>query len=100
MDYNPTMNIDRISEILTRRFPEYRQQIQTWGINAPFIRLKKSMFVYAIVFFKQRPKKNQTVIGINGNMAPLATFLFGFIFHYLMRGNFLDEVEIAIQNEI
>lgn len=100
LDYNPTISIGNIAEILTKRFPEYKQKKQTWGVNAPFIILEKSFFVRAIIFIKQRPKKHQTIIGINGGMSPIAFVLFGFFFHCLFRGNFLNEVYSSIQEEL
>lgn len=100
LNFNPNIKIENLSEILKRRFPEYEQSVQTWGLNAPFIRLKKSMFVHAIVFIKHKEKKKQTIIGINGNMAPMAIYLFGFIFHYILRGDFLNNVEDAINQEL
>ena len=54
-------------------------------------------FVRAIVFIKQKENKGQTIIGINGGMDPFAAALFGFIFHYVLRGDFLNQVEEAIE---
>lgn len=96
LGYNPDVTIKHIQKVLSLHFPECDQSLQTWGVNAPFIRLKKSFFVHAIVFIKQNPKKQKTIIGINGNMAPMAVYLFGFLLHYLLRGSFLDEVKAAL----
>lgn len=100
LGYTPDLNIEKIQKILGTHFPELEQSVQTWGVNAPFITLKKSFFVHAIVFVKQKPKKQKTVIGINGNMAPLAAACFGFILHYILRGNFLNEVRDALEQDL
>lgn len=97
--YNPEITIERIQKVLCMHFPEYNQSLQRWGVNAPFIRLKKSFFVHAVVFIKQKPKKQKTIIGINGNMAPVAFVLFGFILHYVLRGSFIDDVKQALEQE-
>lgn len=100
LGYNPEITIDRVKKVLSMHFPEYSQSTQTWGVNAPFIRLKKSFFVYAIVFVKHNPKKQKTIVGINGNMNPLAVVLFGFILHYVLRGSFLDDVKDVLEREL
>lgn len=100
LGYNPEITLDVVSDILGRRFPEYEQSRQSWSVQGAFIRLKKSMFVHACIFVKHNQKKNRTVIGINGHMSILAIVCFGFILHYLLRGNFLSEVESAIEEEI
>ena len=51
----------------------------------------------AIVFIKQKENKGFTEIGINGGMDPLAIYLFGFLFHYVLRGDFLSQVEESIE---
>lgn len=100
LGYNPEIQIEKIQKILKTHFPEYEQSVQTWGVNAPFVRLKKSFFVHAIVFIKHREKKQKTIIGINGNMAPFAAVCFGFILHYVLRGNFLNDVKDAFEQEL
>ena len=100
LGYNSNITIERVQKILSMHFPECNQSLQTWGVNAPFIRLKKSFFVHAIVFIKQKPKKQKTIIGINGNMAPMAFALFGFIWHYGLRGSFIDDVKEAREQEL
>ena len=100
LNYNPDITLEVVSDILRRKFPEYEQSWQKVSVQGPFIRLKKSMFVHACVFVKQKPKKGKTVIGINGHMSTLAIVCFGFIFHYLLRGSFLSDVANAISEEI
>lgn len=100
LGYNPNLKIKEIQSILITHFPEYGLSVQTWGFNAPFVRLKKSFFVHAVVFIKQQPKKKRTIVGINGNMAPLAVYCFGLILHYILRGNFLNEVKDALEQEL
>lgn len=100
LKYNPNITVEVISDILRRKYPEYEQSWQKVSIQGPFIRLKKSMFVHACIFVKQKPKKGITLIGINGNMSPLAILCFGFIFHYILRGSFLTDVQNAISEEI
>lgn len=100
LGYNPEITIKRIQKILSMHFPECKQSLQTWGVNAPFIRLKKSFFVHVFVFIKQKPKRQKTVVGLNGGMAPMAIVLFGFILHYILRGNFLDEVGEILEREL
>lgn len=58
------------------------------------------MFVHAVVFVKQKEKEGITVIGINGTMSTMGIMLFGFIFHYLLRGSFLSDVADAIEEEV
>lgn len=98
--YNKDITLQVISEILKKRFPEYDQSIQTFGVNAPFIRLKKSMFVHVMVFVKQKESKQKTIIGINGGMSSLGALLFGFLMHYIFRGTILNDVETAIKEEL
>ena len=74
--YNPEITIERIQKVLCMHFPEYNQSLQTWGVNAPFIRLKKSFFVHAVVFIKQKPKKQKTIIGINGTSSVCVIWLY------------------------
>ena len=45
LGYNPNLKIKEIQSILITHFPEYGLSVQTWGFNAPFVRLKKSFFV-------------------------------------------------------
>ena len=71
-NYLPELNIDDVEDIAIERFPECKIKRQTWGINSPFIIIRKGFFVRAIVFIKQKAKKGQSVVGINGNMDPLA----------------------------
>lgn len=100
LGYNPDIKIERIQKILEIHFPEYELSVQTWGINAPFIRLKKSFFVHALIFIKHSPQKQKTVIGINGNMSPFAVVMFGVILHYILRGSFLDDVKDILEQEL
>lgn len=95
--YDEKITLEKVKEILVQAFPEYKMSQQNWGMNAPFVRLKKSIFVHAIVFVKQKPKKNITRIGINGGMAPIAVALFGYVLHGILRGDFLVRVEEAIR---
>ena len=89
--------IDFIEEIAQEKFPECKIKRQNWGINAPFVIIRKGFFVRAIVFIKQKENKGFTEIGINGGMDPLAIYLFGFLFHYVLRGDFLSQVEVSIE---
>ena len=100
LGYNPEITIERVQKILSIHFPECNQSLQTWGVNAPFMRLKKSIFVHAIVFIKHKPKKQKTIIGINGGMAPMSIVLFGTILHYVLRGSFIDDVKEALEQEL
>lgn len=97
IDYMESLNIDFIEEVAQEKFPECKIKCQTWGLNSPFVIIRKGFFVRAIVFIKQKEKKGQSVIGINGGMDPIAVVLFGFIFHYALRGDFLNEVKEAIE---
>ena len=97
INYLPSLTIDFIEKVAEENFPECKIKIQTWGINSPFVIIRKGFFVRAVVFIKQKEKKGQTLIGINGNMDPLAIYLFGFIFHYILRGDFLTQVKNAIE---
>ena len=98
IEYLESLNIDFIEEVANEQFPECKITRQNWGVNSPFIIIRKGFFVRAIIFIKQKKKKGKTVIGINGSMDPIAIALFGFLLHYLFRGSFLDEVEQAIRN--
>ena len=97
-NYLPSVSIEDVKKIAEENFPECKIKIQTWGINSPFVIIRKGFFVRALVFIKQNEKKGQTIIGINGNMDPLAAALFGFIFHYVLRGDFLSQVEEAMKD--
>ena len=99
LDYMPELTLDRISDILKKRFPEYEQSKQCWCVQGPFLRLKKSLFVHACVFVKQQSQEKRTMIGINGNMSPWAVYCFGIVFHYLLRGSFLADVEKVLIEE-
>lgn len=100
LKYNPNITLEVISDILRRRYPEYEQSWQRISIQGPFLRLKKSMFVHACIFVKQKPQKGITMIGINGHMSTLAIICFGFIFHYVLRGSFLTDVLNSIDEEL
>ena len=90
-------NIDFIEEVAREKFPECKIKRQNWGFNSPFLIIRKGFFVRAIVIIKQKEKKGLSVIGINGGMDPLAFYLFGFIIHYVLRGDFLNQVKEAIE---
>lgn len=100
LNYLPSLNIDDVEKIAEERFPECKIKRQNWGINAPFVIVRKGFFVRAIVFVKQKENKGQTIIGINGGMDPLAIYLFGVIFHYVLRGDFLSQVEEAMEEGV
>lgn len=100
IDYLESLNIDFVEEIALEKFPECSIKRQNWGINAPFVIIRKGFFVRAVVFINQKEKNGQSIIGINGGMDPLAFALFGFIFHYVLRGDFLCEVEDAMREGI
>lgn len=100
LKYDPNITLEVISDILRRKYPEYEQSWQKVSLAGPFLRLKKSMFVHACIFVKQKPKKDITLIGINGNMSVLAIICFGFIFHYVLRGSFLTDVMNSICEEL
>jgi hypothetical protein len=95
--YNEKITIESIKEILTQSFPEYRIAQQNWGMNSPFLRLKKNFFVQATVFVKQKQNKNITKICINGSMSPVATICFGYLFYFVFVGDFMVKVETAIR---
>lgn len=97
IDYLPSLNIDFVEQVAEEKFPECKVKVQTWGINSPFVIIRKGFFVRAMVFIKQKENKGQTIIGINGGMDPFAAALFGFIFHYVLRGDFLSQVEEAME---
>ena len=97
---NPSVTLQSVSDILSLRFPECEVSKPQWSIQGNYIRLKKSMFVHAAVFVKQKEKEGITIIGINGMMSTMGSMLFGFIFHYLLRGSFLSDVADAIEEEV
>ena len=99
-NYLPSVSIDDVEKIAEENFPECKIKLQTWGINSPFVIIRKGFFVRAIVFIKQKENKGQTIIGINGGMDPFAAALFGFIFHYVLRGDFMSQVEEAMKEGI
>lgn len=100
LNYLPTISIDDVREIAEENFPECQVKVQTWGINSPFVIIRKGFFVRAIVFIKQKKKKGQTIIGINSGMDPIAFALFGVIFHFVLRGDFLSQIQEAIEDGI
>ena len=99
-NYLPSVSIDDVKRIAEEYFPECQIKLQTWGINSPFVIIRKGFFVRAMVFIKQKENKGQTIIGINGGLDPFAAALFGFIFHYVLRGDFLSQIQEAIENGI
>ena len=100
INYLPSLSIDDVKRIAEKYFPECQIKLQTWGICSPFVIIRKGFFVRANVFIKQKENKGQTIIGINGGMDPLAVALFGFIFHYVLRGDFLSQIQETIENDI
>lgn len=96
-NYLSSVSIDDVKNIAEESFPECRIKLQTWGVNSPFVIIRKGFFVRAIVFIKQKKNKDQTIIGINGGMDPIAGALFGFIFHYVLRGDFLGQVKESME---
>ncbi len=97
---NPSVTLQTVSDILSRRFPEYEVTKPQWSVQGNYIRLKKSMFVHAAIFIKQKETNGITIIGINGMMSTMGIICFGFIFHYLLRGSFLSEVADVIEEEL
>ena len=75
-------------------------QASDMGYKLSLCHYPQGFFVRAMVFIKQKENKGQTIIGINGGMDPFAAALFGFIFHYVLRGDFLSQIQEAIENGI
>ena len=91
---------DIIANILKRKYPESTVNIQTWGIGAPFIILRKNFFVRVVATIK-RKKTGETVIKAQSGMDPLAWGLgFPFIIHLATRGDLQDEVIDVLERNL
>lgn len=97
INHAPSLSIDYLECVAKENFPECKVSVQKWGINSPFVIISKGFFVRAMVFIKQHEKEGQTLVGINGGTNPWAAALFGFIFYYVMRGDFINQVEDAMR---
>ncbi len=92
LDKGINVTPDIIADILKRKYPECTVNIQTWGIGAPFIILRKNFFVRVVATIK-RKKTGETEIKAQFGMDPLAWGLgFTFIIHLATRGDLQDEV--------
>lgn len=91
---------DIVIGILKRRFPECSVQVQTWGIGAPWVYVRKNCFVRVIVRIKKNKETGNTEIATSTWMDGLAYYFFGFIVHYILRGDIEDEVRSALEKDL
>lgn len=95
-NYSPSINDDFFEEVAKVKFPKCQIKRQMWGMKIPFLIIRKGFFVRANISIKHKENKGQTIVGINGSMDTLALYFFGFIFHYILRGKFLNQVKEAL----
>ena len=90
---------DLVIEILKRWFPECTVSVQkTFGISMVIVR--KNCFVRVIVRLFNDKDTGGTKIGTTTGMDPLAQAFFGFIIHFIVRGNIEDEVREVLDREL
>lgn len=97
---NPSVTIQSVSDILLYHFPECEVSNPQGSVQGDYILLKKSMFVHVAVFVKQEEQEGITVVGINGTMSTVGIMIFGFIFHYMLRGSLIVDVADAIEEYV
>lgn len=95
LEYAPDLNNDAIELFLNTRYPEY-----TTSRIGKVLRMKKNLFVCVGVLIHQKEKKGITTVKVYGMMTRRGQILFGFLFHYLLRGSLIDDVALAIKEEL
>lgn len=96
-DYQKDLSLDFVVGVAKEKFPNC--QIER---HSRFVRIRKNMFVCANVFIDSKVKNNipMSRIGINGGMDSCAGVLLGFIWHFILRGDFLAQVKTELQDAL
>lgn len=96
---NESVNIDTLSEIAQRRFPEYKSYTQTFMIGKCLCINKNALF-RAVIKVSHNPKKNTSTLVVNSHVTVLGTLLAGPIWGPILFSSFFKEVENTYLEEL
>lgn len=95
LEYAPDLNNDVIENFLNTRYPEY-----TTSRLGKVLRMKKNLFVCVGILIRQKEKQGVTTVKVYGMMTRRGQILVGALFHYFLRGSFIDDVTLSIKEEL
>jgi len=99
LSMNESVNLDTLSEIAQRRFPEYKSYTQTFMIGKCLCINKNALF-RAVVKISHNPKKNSSTLVVNSHVTMLGNLLAGPIWGPILFSSFFKEVENTYLEEL
>lgn len=95
INYTESFDYKSIANICREQFPDYMviSRHWVWRHLLPGVKVKKSFCVSARIYVNHNPKRGKTQITLYGNCDFLAFCLGGVIWHYLVRGDFLNTIK-------
>ena len=91
---------DIVITILKRRFPECTIGVQSPLFGPPIIYVRKNCFVRVNVILRTDKKTGESKIGTNTGMDPWAFAIFGWIIHFVLRGDIENEVRKVLDKDL
>ena len=96
---NESVNLDTLSEIAQRRFPEYKSYTQTFMFGN-FLCINKNAFFRAVVKVSHNPKKNTSTLVVNLAVTMLGALFVGAIWGPILFSRFFKEVKNTYLEEL
>ena len=96
---NESVNLDTLSEIAQRRFPEYKSYTQTF-INGKFVCINKNALFRSVIKVSHNPKKNTSTLVVNPHVTVLGALLAGQFWGPILFPSFFEEVENTYMEEL